>query len=162
MRGFPLLNVILVVAFFAIAWWPLQQAIGGKARVVEAVETASKTVDAGGFSLEVTSSHPRAKFSVSHLNTPVFEIASPGDAMDELELGRELEGIKVPPEGIELWIEASFAGSEIDDQRPVLGLKLVPDNVEYALHPVTLWGDLGEPTIDAPAAFLWKGVPEQP
>lgn len=162
MRGFPLLNVVLVVAFFVLAWWPLKQAIGEKAPAMGTADTVFESSEEGGFSLTVTSSHPLASLTVSHLNVPLFSIASPGEAIDELEMGHEIEGIEVPPEGIELWIKATFAGTGIDDQRPVLGLELIPEDVEHEIGAVTLWGDLGEPVIDAPAVFVWKGAPDQP
>ena len=162
MRGFPLLNVILVVAFFVCAWWPLQQAIGVKAPAMETGGGTPSTAEDGSYSLEVTSSHPLASFSVSHLNVPLLSIASPGEAMEGLELGHEIESLSVPPEGIELWVEAKLAGAGIDDQRPVLGLQLVPEDPERELEPFTLWGELGEPAIDAPAVFLWKTIPGQP
>lgn len=153
MRGFPLINVILVIAFFALAWWPLQRAVGKKAPEDETA--SSETASEEAFTLQITSSHPLASLSVAHLNAPLFSIDAPGDAMDELEDGREIENISVPPEGIEFWIEASFSGADDDSQRPVLSLELVPADVERELKPVTLWGDLGDSEIDEPAVFLW-------
>ena len=153
MRGFPLLNVILVVAFLSVAWWPLQRAVGDK--TPEGGPAESKPSAAGEYSLQVTSSHPLAGFSVSHLNAPLLTIDGAGDAMDDLEFGHELGGIEIPPEGIEFWIEASFSGADEDGQRPVIGLELVPADVERELEPVTLWGEAGGSKIDAPAVFLW-------
>ena len=160
MRGFPLLNVVLVVTFFVLAWWPLQKAVGDRVSAVEGHLEVGSSLAEGGYTLEVTSSHPLVSFQLSHLDAPLLVVDAPGEAMEELEFGRELEGVKVPAEGIELWVEASFAGTATDDQRPVLRLEIVPDDVERELGAVTLWGELGGKGIDAPAAFLWTTNPD--
>lgn len=158
MRGFPLLNLLLVVAFFVLAWGPLQKAIGDREPApVENASATSSSTD-GTYSLHITSSHPLASLSVSHLNSPLLNIEAPVDLEDD----HELVGLKIPPEGVDLWIQASFAGQPNDQQRPVLSIELVPEEVEHELGPVTLWGELGSSEIDAPATILWTSDSAQP
>ena len=78
MRGFPLLNVLIVVAFFAAAWWPLQHLIGQSATAAgQSSEGKSEDISrAENLTLRATSSHPLETLTLEHLGQPLIKLAN--------------------------------------------------------------------------------------
>ncbi|MGI9241147.1 MAG: hypothetical protein ACR2RV_10115 [Verrucomicrobiales bacterium] len=155
MRGFPLLNVLIVVAFFAVAWWPLQRLTGQAAAGVGASAEGGEAVGNGeNFTIRVMSSHPLETLSLAHLGQPMLIIDDPGA---ESEFEHSIEGVEIPPEGVEFWVEAGLAGATGEHQRPAIQLELTPEDLERGPRTVTLWGQPDESKIEAPAVFQWPG-----
>ena len=159
MRGFPLLNVLIVVAFFAAAWWPLQHLTGQSATAAgQSSEGKSEDISrAENLTLRATSSHPLETLTLEHLGQPLIKLEKP-DAEQEIELA--IGTVEIPPEGIEFWVEAALAGTPGEDQRPAIRLEVVPEDLEREPRTVTLWSQPGESNIAAPAVFQWRDRPE--
>jgi len=153
-RGFPLLNVLIVVAFFAAAWWPLQhltgQPVGGAAALGETGRSVGNGED---FTIRVLSSHPLGSLSLAYLGESVLTIDDP---TEESEIEHVIKGIEIPKEGIEFWVEAGLTSATGEDQRPAIQLELIPENLEREPRTITLWGKPGESKIEEPAVFLWS------
>ena len=147
------MNVLIVAAFFAAAWWPLQHLTGQTAaEAVPLSESGKPLADAENFTIRVLSSHPLETLSVAHLGQSLLTVGDP-DAESEIE--RAIEGVEIPSEGIEFWVEASLASATGDNQRPAIQLELIPEVLEREPRKVTLWGQPGGTKIEAPAVFLW-------
>ena len=147
------MNVLIVVAFFAAAWWPLQHLTGQTAAGTATPTEGRNTVRAGeNFSLRVMSSHPLETLSLAYLGQPLLTVDDP-----EVGSGVEhsIEGLEVPPEGIEIWVEAGLASATRENQRPAIQIELIPEDLEREPRTITLWGQPGESKIEKPAVFLW-------
>ena len=159
MRGFPLLNLLIVIAFFALAWWPLQELTGQPSEPGPESEVASEAeLDTGqasggeAFSLRITSSHPIESLSLAQFGEGLLEVDGAGD---DLESEHPIGRLEVPPEGVEFWLEAQLQGELGEHERPAIRLELIPESLERDPKQVTVWGRAGEAKIEMPAVFLW-------
>ncbi|MGJ8633711.1 MAG: hypothetical protein ACSHX7_07320 [Luteolibacter sp.] len=150
------MNLLIVVAFFAFAWWPMQKVTGGEREHAESNAGASVRARMGGegFTIRVMSSAALESLSISNLGVPLVTMDEP-EEFDGLDFEYSLGEIESPPEGVEFWVEAVFLPGKGDVQRPAISLELAPDDMERDPKTVTLWGAPGESKIDAPAFFLW-------
>ena len=153
MRGFPLLNVLIVVAFFAAAWWPLQHLVGQPDAETGASKESELAAGNGeNFTIRIMSSHPLKNLSLVHLGQPLLAVNEPDP---ESEIEHAIESVEIPPEGIEFWVEAGLASAAGENQRPAIQLEIIPEDLERESRTVTLWGRPGESKIEEPAVFLW-------
>ncbi len=160
MRGFPLLGTLAVVAFFAAAWWPLRALTEARPANASEYSPPSESDSSSAVSLEtltvrVGSSRPLERLIVEHLGKPVLVIDTPTDGGD---IERRLEGIALPPEGVEFWIDATFVpgtGDNADTHRVALSVEILPDDPEREPRQISLWGDPGERAIADLAVFEW-------
>lgn len=163
MRGFPILNLLIVVAFFCAAWWPLQRVIGGRDKELPAGgdEVDLAVVDAGGFILRGVSSHPLRSLVVTNAGEVLFTAREFEEGIvDPLEFEVVLGGMEVPKEGVEFWVEAVFLKEADDEERAVMTLELAPEDMDRKGKTFTLWGDAGEVEVAGPVFFTWLGGEE--
>lgn len=164
MRGFPLLGTLAVIAFFVAAWWPLRALTGSRPAGPGNDSSAASAVSEGApqsvgtlenFTLRITTSRPVEKLVVEHLGKPVLEFDAPLGGSD---LERRLEGIALPPEGIEFWLDAAFVPGPVETPEPfrvALSVEIIPDDPERETRQISLWGAPGENTIADLAVFQW-------
>ncbi|WP_411826152.1 hypothetical protein [Luteolibacter sp. AS25] len=157
MRGFPILNLLIVVAFFGLAWWPLQKVTGNERKEAGPKSGGALVARPKGesFTLRIMSSTPLESLSISNLDLPIVEVTA-ADGLDGLEFEYDLGEIENPPEGLEFWVEASFLPGNSGERRPAISLELAPEDMELDSKTVTLWGAPGESNIGAPVLFLWE------
>jgi len=105
------------------------------------------------------SSHPLEKLSLSHLGQLLLTVNAPDT---ESEIEQAIEGVEIPPEGIEFWVEAGLASATGENQQPAIQLELIPEDLGREPRTVTLWGQTGESKIEKPAVFLWPGGADGP
>lgn len=154
MRGFPLLNAIVVVTFFVLAWWPLQQVTGSRPAAADrSPAPAPAALSAEAFTLHITTSQALKELTFSHLDQELFVLDAPGA---NLEIERRVDQLEIPSEGIEFWVEAEFSQRPGEDQQAAVSIEVVPDDLARAPQTVTLWGRPGESSIGDLAVFLWQ------
>ena len=159
MRGFPLLNTLLILAGFALAWWPLKHsATGSGASVASVPNTATaemretspqpKTSPA---TFRVFASTPLASLRIESLGQLLFQDTA---MQAEGTIERELPALEIPDEGVEFWVEATFVGSPEHHQPIALGIELAPN--EKDSRTVTLWTDESDSlSVADSAVFTW-------
>ena len=164
MRGFPLVNTLVVLAFFALAWFPLSRLTGDSKQEAgplnegqEALQPdVNEVVESGGVTLRVFSTHDLKQLKVEYLGKTVMSL---GEAGQSTELEQKVEGVELVPEGIEFWVDARFS-DVADSQRAAVGIEAVPDNPEIESIQVTLWGRAGESYVGDLAVFQWPKITE--
>ena len=168
MRGFPLLNTLLVLVGFGLAWWPLHQSATGSAdagaapasdsgeiRGTHGTETseAEASVDA---TLKIFSSAPLVSLRVETLGETLIEFSSAPESGKAIE--RELTAFALPKEGVEFWVEATFAerpGDEESHPPAALGIELAPDDRDP--RSATLWTDeFDSSSVADSVVFTWQ------
>lgn len=169
MRGFPLLNTLLVLAGFALAWWPLHQsatgssagAVSANAAAEESRETtaiveadAEPGVDA---TLKVFSSRPLVSLRVETLGETLIEFSAAPENEGAIE--KALPAFAIPEEGVEFWVEATFApASKTENSNTAssaLGVELAPDDRDA--RTVTLWTDeFDSESVADSVVFTWE------
>jgi len=168
MRGFPLLNTLLVLVGFFLAWWPLHQSATGNADAGAAYASVAEEVmnDAGleeteaganiAARLKIISSAPLASLRVETLGETLIEFSSPPEDGNAIE--KELNAFAIPVEGVEFWVEATFVENPENKERSspaALGIELAPDDRDP--RTVTLWTDEFDPTSVADSVvFIWE------
>ena len=153
MRGFPLLNALVVLAFFAIAWWPLRALTERSTFGADATELAGN--DSGraeAFTIRILSSHPLETLTVEHLGRPLLAIDSPGG---HPEVERLIKGVEFPHEGLEFWVDAKFATLTEARHRCAIAIEIVPGDIDREPRLVTLWSEPGKVELAEIAVFLW-------
>ena len=144
MRGFPLFNTLLVAFLFFLAWWPLRQLatssiefegdsvdLYGSESNSEPAPEGTAAEGAAPVEIRVFSSSPLARLRVESLGQPVIDQSDiPG------EITHEIESLRIPPEGIEFWVEAEFAERPAEG-RVALGIEVAPSNRDSLTR--TLW-----------------------
>jgi hypothetical protein len=144
MRGFPFLSTLLIVAGFAVAWWPLQRSIqiaeASSNRELEpqpspATPTAvgDRTVgDSDLCELRIYASSPWQSLRVESLGEAIIE-SSDTATLDTPNLSLPLD-----PQGFDLWVEATFTD---DSERVAVGIEI--ENSTGDVIQRTLWAEDG-------------------
>ena len=164
MRGFPLVNTLVVLAFFALAWVPLSQLTGGNAGAgtldqIQQVEPLDPTenVQSAGITLRFFSTHALKQLKVEYLGETVLSHET-ADQLQELE--QKVEGIELAAEGIDFYVDASFT-NVAEGQRVALGIEAIPDDLELNPVQITLWGGENESQIGDSAFFQWPELKKE-
>lgn len=171
MRGFPLLNTLLVLVGFSLAWWPLHQSATGNAdagatpasiskEVLGTHGTETSAVEASvDATLKIFSSAPLASLRVETLGETLIEFSSAPENGKAIE--KELTAFALPREGVEFWVEATFAErsenteGEESDSPAALGIELAPTDRDP--RSATLWTDEFDSTSVADSVvFTWE------
>jgi len=162
MRGFPLFNTLVVAAIFFLTWWPLRQLAtstdGNHSETSDAHAHAHEGHDhkhddgkpenlaADPLEIRIFASAPIEQLRIEHLG----EIVTDQSGVTG-EWSQAIEGIAIPPEGIDFWVEAEFAEDKTDG-RLALGIEVTPSDRDSVTR--TLWTD--GTTIADSVLFLWE------
>lgn len=166
MRGFPLLNTLLVLAGFAVAWWPLKQTATGSGATTAAAPASEEEVDttddsaeprATPATLRVFASAPLDSLRIEFLGRTLIDLSSPKTGNGGV-IEWKLPALTIPAEGVEFWVEAIFSESNSESKtepRPAaLGIELTPGSREA--RKVTLWtADFDPRSVADSVDFAW-------
>jgi len=146
--------MLIVIAFFALAWFPLQHLTGKSASPKDTpVQNQYGNKQAGeGFTVRIMSSHPLKALSLKHIDQSLLIIEDPDL---ELEIEHAITGISIPDEEIEFWVEADLKSAPGENQRPAIHLELIPEDLEKSPTAVSVWGQPGESRIETNALLLF-------
>ncbi len=135
MRGYPLLNTILVIVLLALARGPLYRSIAVGDSIdhehIVGENTAEDEASAPAI-LKIVGTSPLVKIHVEYMGKVIVEKG--GDSSFE----EPLPGLTLPPGGIEFWVEAKFADK---DQWVALSFEIETDTGDVWKR--TLWGKDG-------------------
>ncbi len=73
MKGFPLLNALVVAVAFALGWWPLQRAMTGDV-VPDSETTLASPANESPVSMRIFASAPIGRLRVEHLGQTVIDL----------------------------------------------------------------------------------------
>ena len=146
--------MLIVIAFFALAWFPLQHLTGKSASPEETpVQHQYDTKQAGEeFTVRVISSHPLKNFALDHLGKRLLTIKDP---VTEEEIEDTITGMVISEKEVEFWIEADLTSAPGAGDRPAIHLELIPEDLEKSPTAVTVWGQPGESRIETNALLLF-------
>ncbi len=144
MRGWPPLEAVLVIAAFVLALIPLWSFTGNGSAPAEIDVPVPETIDETLVFLTAKFVHPPTRFQVIHLGEPIWTVTEP-DGRSEFHGEANLT---IPPEGIDLIIEAEWAETA---SGTAVGLSLEPETL--AKREATVWGPM---PMNEVATFLWK------
>ena len=160
MRGFPLLNLLIVIAFFALAWLPLQRLTGKSANTEppqDQHQAAPGQVEAG-FTIRMISSHPLKNVYLDHLGKRLLTIKGIKGPGNEAEIERTINGIIITEPEVEFWIEAELKNAPKSGERPVIQLEMIREGLENTPTSVTIWGQSGESRIETNAMIFLPAI----
>ena len=146
--------MLIVIAFFALAWFPLQHLTGKSASPEDTpVQNQYGNKQAGkGFTVRIMSSHPLKTLSLNYIDQPLLIIEEPDV---ELESEHTITGMSIPEAEIEFWVEAALKSAPGENQRAAIHLELIPEDLEKSSTAVTVWGQPGESRIETNALLLF-------
>jgi len=149
--------MLIVVAFFALAWFPLQHLTGKSANAdppQDQHQAAPSQVEAG-FTIRMISSHPLKNVYLDHLGKRLLTIKDPGN---EAEIERTLNGIIITEQEVEFWIEAELKNVPKSGERPAIQLEMIREGLENTPISVTIWGQSGESRIETNAMIFLPAI----
>ncbi|MCH2059830.1 MAG: hypothetical protein MK183_04315 [Verrucomicrobiales bacterium] len=145
--------MLIVVAFFAVAWFPLQHLTGKSASPEETPlkhqDSAKKSGE--GFTVRMISSHPLKSCNLDHLGKRLLTIKDP----DSEEIEEPITGMVISGKEVELWIEAELKSPPGSSERAAVHLELIPEDLEKNPTAVTVWGQPGESRVETNAMLLF-------
>ncbi len=131
MRGFPLLSALFVVLLSLLAWWPLHRFTANEqvsmVKQSDLIESKSELVR-----VRITGTGKMMNLQIQHLGKVI--IAGGGDDT----FVQEVEGLVIPNEGLDLWVEAEFVEK---DKRSALEIEIGVDSDDFVSR--TLWSKDG-------------------
>ena len=136
MRGSPLVSLALVCVALFLAWVPLQKLIGGGSEKeslnAEVEDSTTAPLDESlPARLRLSFSSRPERLELKTLDSNWVQLAD----LEELDVERELD-VKLPPEGIEVFVEGSWPrGTE----RAAVRISLAPEGMEE--KTVTAWSE---------------------
>ena len=157
MRGFPLLNLLIVIAFFALAWFPLQHLTGQSesSEPLQNQQQADPVQAAEGFSIRIISSHPLKNVYLDYLGKRLLTVQDPGN---DAEIERAINGTTITEQEIEFWIEAELKSAPKSGERPVIQLEMIREGLENRPTLVNVWGQPGESRIETNAIIFRPAI----
>ncbi len=146
--------MLIVIAFFAVAWFPLQHLTGKSASPEETpLQHQDSTKQSGeGFTARMISSHPLKSITLNHLGKRLLTIKDP--ASEEIE--QPITGMVISGKEVELWIEAELKSPPGSMERAAIHLELIPEDLEKNPTAVTVWGQPGESRVETNAMLLFS------
>ncbi len=145
MRGYPLLQLLLVVCLFAAAGFPVWRLtrpapVSASTPTPTPAASATSSVAETPLDVQVTFSTAPADFHLSYLGNTVLEGHGP-----QAEFSGTVR-VALPPEGADLALEARFPAATAGTPPAAVRVRCqFPDG--HATEQ-TLWGDTGKPLVD--------------
>jgi hypothetical protein len=152
MKGFPLLNALVVAVAFVLGWWPLQRAMTGDV-VPDGEAAAVSPTNALPVTMRIFATAPIGRLRVEHLGQTVIDLPKG----EQGEITYEWKALELPKEGVEFWVDADLTKGPGATGRSALAIEVTPADGEARI--VTLWSDENGAVADT-ALFIWD--PSEP
>ena len=141
MRGFPLLSALSVALLFALAWGPLRWVASNEPVSINK-ELASTEPTVRSSKIRIIGTGILVRVKVQYLGQIIF------DKGEDSTFEQDIETIVLPKEGLDLWVEAEFAGK---DKHSALAIEIDFNDGDSISR--SLWGKGG---VIADSVFFQK------